>query len=44
MIRSVQQGLFDDGITVPVTKLCTWFDVPRRTVVLQAHKGRPKTQ
>ena len=32
MTRSVQQGLLDDGIVVPVTKLCAWFDVPRRTV------------
>lgn len=32
MIRSIQQGLLDDGVSVPVTKLCRWFEVPRRTV------------
>ena len=42
MIRSVQQGLFDDGIVVPVTKLCAWFDVPRRTVYYKPTKAAPK--
>jgi len=42
MIRSIQQGLADDGITVPVTKLCRWFDVPRRTVYYQPVKSPPK--
>ena len=27
MIRSVQQGLLDDGIVVPVTKLCSWLSI-----------------
>lgn len=42
MIRSIQQGLADDGITVPVTKLCRWFDIPRRTVYYQSVKSPPK--
>lgn len=42
MIRSVQQGLLDEGIVVPVTKLCTWFDVPRRTVYYKPTKAAPK--
>ena len=42
MIRSIQQGLAADGITVPVTKLCRWFDVPRRTVYYQPIKSTPK--
>ena len=42
MIRSVQQGLLDDGIDVPVTKLCAWFDVPRRTVYYKPTKAAPK--
>lgn len=41
-IRSVQQGLLDDGIAVPVAKLCTWFDVPRRTVYCKPTKAAPK--
>lgn len=32
MILFLQQGLLSDGITVPITKLCAWFGVPRRTV------------
>ncbi len=42
MIRSVQQGLLDYGIAVPVTKLCAWFDVPRRTVYYKPTKAAPK--
>ena len=34
MILHIQQGLKEDGFTVPMTKLCRWFDVPRRTVGL----------
>ena len=32
MIATVKQGLKEDGIQVPMTKLCRWFEVPRRTV------------
>ena len=32
MILHIQQGLKEDGFTVSMTKLCRWFDVPRRTV------------
>ena len=32
MILQIQRGLKEDGFTVPMTKLCRWFDVPRRTV------------
>ena len=42
MIRSVQQGLLDDGIVVPVTKLCTWFGVLRRTVYYKPTKASSK--
>ncbi|MEO1020135.1 MAG: hypothetical protein AAFY56_20975 [Pseudomonadota bacterium] len=42
MIRSVQQGLLNDGVVVPVTKLCAWFDVPRRTVYYKPTKAAPK--
>jgi putative transposase len=42
MIRSVQQGLLEDGICVPVTKLCAWFGVPRRTVYYKPTKAMRK--
>lgn len=42
MIRSVQQGLLEDGISVPVTKLCAWFGIPRRTVYYKPVKSPPK--
>jgi len=31
LMRSVQQGLKAEGIAVPMTKLCRWFGVARRT-------------
>jgi len=31
-MRSVQQGLKDEGFAVPMTKLCRWFEVARRTM------------
>jgi hypothetical protein len=42
MIRSIQQGLLADGIMVPLTKLCVWFGVPRRTVYYKPTKAAPK--
>ena len=42
MILDLQQGLLSDGVTVPMTKLCTWFGVPRRTVYYKPVKWPPK--
>ena len=42
MIQSIQQCLLDDGIAVPVTKLCAWFGVPRRSVYYKPTKMAPK--
>jgi putative transposase len=42
MIRSIQQGLLSDGISVPLAKLCAWFGVPRRTVYYKPTKATPK--
>ena len=42
MIRSIQQGLAADGFKVPVTKLCRWFDVPRRRVYYKPVKSPSK--
>ena len=42
MIRTLHEGLFADGIAVPLTKLCAWFGVPRRTVYYKPTKAAPK--
>ena len=39
---SVQQGLRDEGVTVPMTKLCQWFGVARRTTYYKPTKGPAK--
>ena len=44
MILHIQQGLKEDGFTVPMTKLCRWFEVPRRTVYYKPVKSTPKVQ
>ena len=44
MILQIQRGLKEDGFTVPMTKLCRWFDVPRRTVYYRPVKAKPKVQ
>ena len=42
MIRTLHEGLLVDGFAVPLTKLCSWFDVPRRTVYYKPVKVPPK--
>ena len=32
MIEAIRQGLKEDGYRVSISKLCRWFEVPRRTV------------
>jgi putative transposase len=44
MILHIQQGLKEDGFTVSMTKLCRWFEVPRRTVYYKPVKSTPKVQ
>jgi putative transposase len=44
MIETVQQGLEADGFKVPMTKLCRWFEVPRRSVYYKPTKAAPKVQ
>jgi putative transposase len=41
MIRTLHEGLLADGIAVPLTKLCAWFGVPRRTVYYKPTKAAP---
>lgn len=42
MIETIRQGLKADGIHVSISKLCQWFEVPRRTVYYQPLKAAPK--
>ena len=44
MILHIQQGLKEEGFTVPMTKLCRWFDVSHRTVYYKPIKSTPKVQ
>ena len=44
MIQTVKQGLEAEGVTVPMTKLCKWFEVPRRSVYYKPTKSAPKVQ
>ena len=42
MIEGLQQGLKEDGFTVSISKLCQWFNVPRRTVYYRPRKTPPR--
>jgi putative transposase len=42
LIRTLHEGLLADGIVVPLSKLCAWFGVPRRTVYCKPVKATPK--
>lgn len=42
MILQIHQGLLDDGFDISISKLCRWFDVPRRTVYYKPTKAAPK--
>jgi len=44
VIQTVKQGLEAEGIAVPMTKLCQWFEVPRRSVYYKPTKSAPKVQ
>ena len=39
MIATVLQGLEAEGIEVSMTKLCRWFEVPRRTMYYQVDQS-----
>lgn len=39
MIETIRQGLKAGGIHVSISKLCQWFDVPRRTACYQPTKA-----
>ena len=42
MIQTLHEGLKADGLSVPLSKLCAWFGVPRRTVYYKPRKVAPK--
>jgi len=42
MIETIRQGLKEEGFTVSLSKLCQWFNIPRRTVYYKPTKAAPK--
>jgi putative transposase len=44
MIETIRQGLKADGYDVSISKLCRWFEVPRRSVYYRSVKAAPKLQ
>lgn len=44
VIETIRQGLQADGITVSISKLCRWFEVPRRSVYYRPVKAAPTLQ
>ena len=44
MIESLHQGLQEEGLKVSISKLCDWFEVPRRSVYYRPIKASPKVQ
>ncbi|MBR7784285.1 DDE-type integrase/transposase/recombinase, partial [Undibacterium luofuense] len=44
MIETIHQGLEEEGFKVSISKLCQWFDMPRRTVYYKSVKAAPKVQ
>lgn len=42
MIETIRQGPQAEGVTVSISKLCRWFEVPRRSVYYKLVKAQPK--
>ena len=42
MIEMIRQGLTEDGISIPMAKLCKWLEIPRRTAYYKPTKAAPK--
>ena len=40
-METIRQGLKDDGFAVSISKLCRWFEVPRRTVYYRPSRKQP---
>jgi hypothetical protein len=43
VIETIRHGLEEDGFKVSISKLCQWFDMPRRTVLLQVCHGKAES-
>jgi putative transposase len=44
VIETIRQRLREEGIAVLISKLCRWFQVPRRTVYYRPVRSEPKVQ
>jgi putative transposase len=44
VIETIRQGPKEDGVLVPVSKLCKWLEVPRRTAYYKPTKATPKVK
>lgn len=44
MIEAIRQGLKADGFDVSISKLCRWFEVPRRSFYYRPTKEPPKVK
>jgi putative transposase len=44
MIETIRQGLKQDGFDVSISKLCRWFEIPRRAVYYKPTKAPAKVQ
>ena len=44
MIEVIRWGLKEEGIVVSISRLCWWFEVPRRTFYYLSVKAPPKVQ
>ena len=44
MIETIRQGLKAEGLEVSISKLCRWFELPRRTVYYRSVKAAPAIQ
>ena len=44
MIETIRQELEEYGFRVSISKLCQWFELPRRTGYYKSVKAEPKVQ
>lgn len=44
MTQEIQQGLMVEGVSVSLSRLCRWFEMPRRTLYYKPTKTKPKVQ
>jgi len=42
VIEMIRQGLKEDGISISMSKLCQWLEIPRRTAYYKSTKAAPK--